>query len=295
MFRRMVPLTVAVVLVVGCGKKPADSGGDDAGEPSDPNATYTLTFRGFEKGDKTEVVRARDATATTKTAGEIKTQKEEFRHEYTETILDTAPDEPRPTKVSRVYKTAQRADPKGQLKTASYVGKTVTIEKYLKGYKYTADGGSLPPDEQVELGGEFVRARWKLDQWLPKKPVKVGEEWAVDFAAVTALAGRPQTDYDKQKSKITAKLTRAYKKDGRQWGAVEVKSTLVIDAKATNGSPVKGEINSDVTFDIVIDGSARAGSMKITLKGTIDARDETGREAKTTIEGTQDESLTPVK
>jgi len=297
MRRRFVPCAVLLASLVGCSQKDAatsPSGGPGPGEPANPNATYMLTFRAAEKGDRTEVVKARDATAVVKTADSSTTQRDNFRYEYTETVLDTAPGEPRPTKVTRVYRTARKVDPRGETRNASYVGKTVTIEKYLQGYKYTVDGGSLPPAEQVEVNQDFTTAQWRLDQTLPKTPVKVGEEWAVDFSAITALAGKAQADYSKDKSKITGKLVRVYQKDGRRWGVIEVKVRMVMDV-ATGGSPVKGEVDTDVTFDVVIDGSARSGSMKVVLNGTVNGRDPAGRDTSTTIKGTEERSLTPVK
>jgi hypothetical protein len=296
MLRRLILVPLLVVVAIGCGKKHGDSqSGDSGGEPADPNATYTLKFRPAEKGDKYHVVRARDATAVVKTGNSSQTSKEEFRFEYTETVLDTAPDEPRPTKVTRVYKIARKADLKGEMHDRSYVGKTITIERYLKGYKYSVDGQSLPVQEQLEMNQDFTTGQWRLDQNFPVKPVKVGEEWPVDFAAITAIGGNAQTQYSKEKSKITGKLSKVYKKDGHLWGVIELKIKMVIDTVATNGSPIKGEVDTDATLDIGIDGSARAGNMKMTVNGTIDDRDVIGHERKTTIQGTEERSLTPLK
>src|SRR5436190_23717033 len=99
MFRRIIPLVVLGAGVLGCSKKdnPTNPGQNPA-DNTDPNAAYTIKFRGFEKGDKTEVVRARDASSTSKTVNSTQTQKDEFRYQYTETVLETPPDEPRPTK-----------------------------------------------------------------------------------------------------------------------------------------------------------------------------------------------------
>ena len=58
MIRRLIPLVVAIVLVVGCKKKPGDSDGgpaDDGKVDSDPNATYTIKLRDTQQGDKYEV------------------------------------------------------------------------------------------------------------------------------------------------------------------------------------------------------------------------------------------------
>jgi hypothetical protein len=291
MFRCVAAFAVLVAVLIGCSK-PNDAtppGGDPKVEPSDPDAAYELKFAGIQKGDKHEVTKTRSATATIKTPNSTQTQKEEYRYEYTETIVDTAPDEPRPTKVTRVYKTARKTDAKGDTKTASHVGKTITIERYKDSYKYSVEGQSLPPAEQGEIAQDFNLGRWKLDQTLPQKAVKVGEEWQVDFAAITTIAGRVQDVYDKEKSKITGKLVRAYKKDGRQWGVIEVKIVLVFAGQ------VKGGTESDATYDIVIDGSAQAGTLKITKKGTVERKDVIGNQVITTLEGTEEQSLTPVK
>ncbi len=47
MFRKLIPLAVLIVLVLGCKKKgeEAGDGGGDGKTDSDPNATYTLKFR----------------------------------------------------------------------------------------------------------------------------------------------------------------------------------------------------------------------------------------------------------
>ncbi|MCE9531582.1 MAG: hypothetical protein K8T89_10740 [Planctomycetes bacterium] len=298
MFRRLLPLVILTAIAFGCSKKnaPVLESGKGSTEQSDPNAAYTIKFRESRKGDEIDVVKARIATATVtnKSTNTTQTQKEDFRYAYTEKILDTSPDEPRPTKVTRVYSVSRKANPQGETKTASHIGKTISIERFMQGYKYAVDGASLPPAEQVEIGADFNKGQWKIEQTLPKTPVKIGEEWAGDFSAISAISGKALADYHKEKSKIAGKLVRVYQKDGRQWGVIEIKIRMVIDTVAANGSPVKGEINTDVTFDIVIDGSHRAGSMKIKLNGSVDSRNQTGQETTTTIDGTEEQSLTPV-
>jgi hypothetical protein len=296
--RRAFSLLILTAILAGCSKKSVTTDTDGVVELSDPNAVYSLKFKEAEKGDKYEFLKARNATATVtvKNANTTTTQTDQFRFEYTEAILETDPNEPRPTMVSRVYKTAEKADPKGEMTKRSYLGKTVTIERYMKGYKYTVDvKDSLPVPEQTEMNQDFTSSNWKLDQNLPKNPVKVGDTWNVDFAAIAAIGGGPQTKYDKDKSKFTGKLAKVYKKDGRLWGVVELKINLVMDTVAPNGSPIKGEVNTNTTFEIVIDGSARMGTMKMTLDSAIDDRDVTGNERKTKITGTEERSVTPAK
>jgi hypothetical protein len=92
-----------------------------------------------------------------------------------------------------------------------------------------------------------------------------------------------------EKSKITGKLVRAYKKDGRQWGVIEGKIALVY------APPGKGTMDTDVTYDIVIDGSVQAGMVRMTTKSTRENRDTLGNDVTTNVEGTEEQSLSPVK
>jgi hypothetical protein len=287
---RAAAFVLLVAILVGCSKKndatPPGGGGE---EPSDPNATYELKFPPLKAGDRHEVMKSRNATATITTKNSSQTKKDEFRYEFTETVVEVAADDPLPAKATRVYTTADRTDPKGEVKGASYVGKNVTIEKYMKGYKFSANGGSLPPAEQLEMGKDFRQGRWKLEKVFPRAAVKVGDEWAVDFAAITGIGGNPQTAYDKEKSRITGKLVRAYRKDGRQWGVIDLKIALVLTGA------VKGTVDGEATFDVVTDGSAQAGTFKVKTKATIQARDIIGNDVTTTVEGTEEHSLTPAK
>ena len=296
--QRVAPCFVLAAILAGCSKRPAP---DEPGvkiEAADPTAAYTLAFKDIVKGDSFDVMKDRDATATitVKNVNTTTKLKDRYRFEYAETILDTSPDDPRPTKVSRAYKTAEKADQNGRMEKRSYVGKTVTIERFMKGYKYVVGTGqSLPAAEQIEMNQDFTTASWKLNQNFPNKPVKVGDTWDVDFAAITAIASNPVGKYDKDRSKITGKLAKVYEKDGRRWGVVELKIVMVIDTFATNGSPIKGDVNTETTFDIVIDGSLRAGTMKMKLSSTIDDRDVTGNERRTTVAGTEERSISPTK
>ena len=300
MFRRFIPVPLLIATVIGCSKKPnVTSSGDskdraDIVEATDPSTVYTVKLRNPAKDDKTEIVKTRTVSKTNETANSTQKREEKLRFEFVETVLDTSPDETRPTKVSHAYKVAEQTDEKGDLKSLSYAGKTVTIEKYLMGYKYTVDGNSLPVAEQIELNKEYTSDRGNFDVMLPKAAVKLGEEWAVDLAAIKALAGNMPFPYHKDKSKITGKLLRAYSKKGQQWGVIEWKIEIVFDTVATNGSPITGSLPSTVTVEGVIDGSSRAGKTTMTMKGTIDHRDMIGHEVKTTIEGTQEQTLTPL-
>ncbi|MBA4189538.1 MAG: hypothetical protein C0467_16245 [Planctomycetaceae bacterium] len=300
MLQRGIPVPILIAVAIGCSKKPNETpSGDSKGcsdivEATDPSTAYTIKLRNPAKDDKTEIVKTRTASETSRTANSTQKREEKLRFEFVETVLDTSPDEPRPTKVSRAYKVAEQTDQNAELKSLSYAGKTVTIEKYLMGYKYMVDGKSMPVTEQIELNKEYTSNRENFDVMLPKAAVKVGEEWAVDLAAIKALSGNLPFPYHKDRSKITGKLLRAFTKKSQQWGVIEWKIEIVFDTFATNGSPIKGSLPSTVTVEGVIDGSSRAGKTTMTMKGTIDHRDMIGHEVGTTIEGTQEQTLTPV-
>jgi hypothetical protein len=285
---RFIPVALFVAVFVGCSKKDNPTG---TGDGTDPNATYEIKFRDAQKGEKYDVAKSRNATTTTKTPNSNQTKQDESRYEYTETILATAPDEPRPTRVSRVYKTAERSG----MPPASYIGKTVTIEKDAKGYKYRMDGKPIPALEQRAISEDFTRGGGKAEVWLPKGAVKVGEEWPLNIDAVLGVVGAPPYAIQRGRSKINAKLVRVYKKDDRQWGEIRVNATIVIDTTNEPGPKVKGQIDSELTFDVVIDGSARAGAMKMTAKGEVGYRDPFGAQVTWTVDGKQEESITPVK
>lgn len=296
--RRTLPVLLLAATLTGCSSKSNSNAITADTEKVDTNATYTLRFQEAAKGDAYDVLKVRDATAAVTMLNQktTTTLKDQFRFEFTETILDTAPDEPRPTKVSRVYKKAEKANQQGSMEQRSYVGKTVTIEKFMKGYKFTVGANqSLPVPEQLEVNQDFTASNWRIEQNFPNKPVKVGDTWNVDFAAITALGGNPQLKYDKEKSTFTGKLTKVAQKDGRLWGTVEMKIVLVVNATAPNGSPITGEVKTDTTLEIVIDGSARAGTMKMQLASSINDRDPVGNERKTVITGTEERSITPLK
>ena len=90
------------------------------------------------------------------------------------------------------------------------------------------------------------------------------------------LTGPPQFALDKEKSKITGKLVRAYKKDGQQWGVIEMRVEIAI---APNGksTPLTGTISTDITIDTAIDGSVNAGTIKMNLNGNISSTDPKSR------------------
>lgn len=298
MFRKMIPLAVALVLVIGCKKK-GETGGD-GGDPGDPNATYTLKVREEQQGDKTDVTTV--TTGVTDIGGPkpFKLQ-EDAQAEYTETIHEMPAGATKATKLTRVYRKATNFDlgAKGP-KSLPYEGKTVTIEKKGAAYEYTADGKKLQPFEAFTLDTEFGRPdkkESKLQGLLPKSPVKVGETWNVELAAVKNLLSAMPFTFDESKSKTTGKLTRAYTQDGKPWGAITFDFDLTVDPKTVAG-PKGGEANGTIkitaTLDGVIDGSAPDGTMKMTVKMDLFGKEQ-GKDMKMTADMTRTKTVKTVK
>ena len=222
MFRKLIPLAVLIVLFLGCKKKTADTegGAGDGKTDSDPSATFTLKFRDEQAGDKTEHATTETSTTEIGTDGKSEKQKQDKKLEYTEHIIDMPAGAAKATKLTRAYKVAQGFDKKaGAMKTFPYEGKAVSIEKKGAFYEFTADGKRMDSKDATDLSREFSsQSKSSDDELLPKKPVKVGESWTVDLVALKRLSGNTSLPIDMPKSKLTAKLTRAYTRDGKQWG-----------------------------------------------------------------------------
>lgn len=288
MVRRLLPLAVAIVLLLGCKKKPVE--GDVPGG-GDPNATYTLKIRPAAQGDKTNVSGSETTEIDITGAGKQTNVK---KYEYTEHILEMPAGEKHPTKVTRAYKTAQRTSfTNKQLEALPYQGKTVTIEKKGGQYQFSIDGKRLTPLEAMELESEF-RNKDKdgggPDQLLPKQAVKVGESWALDAAAMKMFGGGMGGDIDAAKSKFTCKLARVYTNDGKQWGVIEFELDLVPNSKADG----TGSIKIAGKFDAVLDGSARDGTMTATLNGSFSGNQK-GKAIGGTLSGNVEKSLKTVQ
>jgi hypothetical protein len=297
MFRRLIPLAVAVVLVLGCKKKTEDTGagGDGAVVPSDPGAAYTIKVREEQKGDKSHVVRTSAGSFTVTEGGKTEGDKTEEKYDYTEEVLEMPAGADKPTKLRRVYKTAERSEKGGSLKAAAYASKTVVIEKKGEMYEATIDGKPADIGDAMTLTKEYQRAdKPKMEDLLPKTPVKVNDSWTVEQEALKRFASSLDMNLDVGKSSITGKLTKAYTRGGVQWGVLEYKIDLtVLPEKPGKGPSGGGKLVGDMTLDTPIDGSSHQGSMKATMKATLNAPD--GKGGQFVLDGKEEETRTPVK
>jgi hypothetical protein len=303
--RRCVPsvLFVPLVLFVTACSKKADAPGPDGGAPrpeprgvdSDPNAAYTLRVRDIQEGDKTEVVRY-ESTNQTQRGGTSTTEKLEERLEYTEHIIQMPKGAPLPTRLTRTYTIAQKSDKAGAMQPLPFQDKTVAIEKRGATYSFKVDGKLLPGTDSAGPAEEFRPAnKASIEMLMPDRPVRLGDEWSVDRAVLQAFGGVPP-NADFAKSKLTARLARAYTLDGKQWGQIAFDFDLVIDPDITGGKirGLEGMMKIAGTFDVVIDGSAPDSIMKGTVKSELVGRHKAS-ESKLESEGTIEKSVRMVR
>lgn len=195
---------------------------------------------------------------------------------YRQTILVQGENDRPPTKLQRHYTKAEVVSANMNT-TLPYQGKTVLIEKKEDKYRFDIEGGAeLTGKDAAELDREFNKKNPGGPDFekmmLPGRPVAVGDSWNVDTAPLIAdLKRSGDIVPDADKFKVTVKLTRAYKKDGRQFGVLHLDMVMPIKAIGDKGkvNAVKpGALMRMIAdLDVCIDGSSSIG----TLKGQINA------------------------
>ncbi|HEY1191003.1 MAG TPA: hypothetical protein VGE74_25445 [Gemmata sp.] len=301
MARRITPLAVALVLLVGCGKnRTGPTSSAEGASPPDPGAAFTLKIREEQQGDKLAVTTVSTGTIEGGSGKEAFKLPEDSAAEYTETVLEMPAGAAQPTKLIRAYRNATKYDlaTKGP-KPLAYQGKTVTIEKKGTGYTFTVDGKDLDPLSASELKQEFGPSDKKgaVQDLLPKRAVKVGESWAVNPEAVKDLLSELPFGIDTGKSKMTGTLVRAYTQDGKPWGRIAFAFDLVIDptpVEGSKGGTASGTVKIVAALDAVTDGSAPDGVMKMAVRVNVTSQ-EAGKETKITSDTVRTRTIKSVK
>jgi hypothetical protein len=238
--------------------------------PAQGQDTFTIRIRRPAQGESSVVekteegsqrVKATDAKGTVLKDEEA---KDGYALTYVETILEQKPGE-RAVRVRRAYRKAT-ATAAGKAKELPYQGKTVLIEKKGDRYAFRIEGGGeLTGGDAKLLDVEFNRKKLGPgefeEMFLSKRPVKVGETWEGDRAAVSkAFAEGTGIEVRAEKTVVTGKLVKTYVRDGRQFGvlALHAEFTPVSFPAGDKRMPVRPEsrIVLDRTVDGCIDGSA---------------------------------------
>jgi hypothetical protein len=223
--------------------------------------TFTLKLYKSKKGDKTshEKVETGKTTVTVNVGGMNMdmAMPSSSKEAFTEEILEKKEGDKIATKMTRTYTVAEKTD-KGETTKAVYAGKTVLIEKKGNKYELSIDGKALKESDAPEMYKKFNKQDDEPDNedFLPKDPVKVGGGWKVAADKSEKMFKSLSDDkmkVDAKKSSIEGKLLKAYKKDGAQFGVIELTFTLFITELDLGGQFVK-----------------TAGDSKMVLKGVID-------------------------
>ncbi len=223
------------------------------------------------------------------------------KESYVEEILETKEGQRKGTKLTRAYGAAEKTT-KGETAKRTYAGKTVLIEKKGDKYEFSIDDKPLSEADAPELHKSFNKAKDEPDaqDLMPADPIKVGGSWKVPAEKSEKMfktLGDEKMKVDAKKSTIEGKLTKAYKKDGAQYGVFELTITVVVSELDLGSGLTKatGTIVVTGTLDGCIDGTLNVGES--TKKTTIDIAADLPNNASFKMSGTSTETdkTSPVK
>jgi hypothetical protein len=193
---------------------------------------------------------------------------------YKEEIVEKEP-EKRATKIRRTYEKAEFTE-NGRKITPSFIGKEVLIVRAGAKYKFTVDGKELTGDDAAMLADEFKnRTKEKESEFedllFPKNPVGVNETWKLDLDAVAKDLGEDaKITFDTAQSTGSGKLTKAYTKNGKQYGAFQIDFELAMTKLGAGAMTVALDKGSkaklSLRFDGCIDGGNSNGVMEMTME-----------------------------
>jgi hypothetical protein len=290
---------VRYLLIVGLLAVPAALWADDE--------AYTIKVKKGAKGSVTQVDKEDTEEAKVKIEGpdgkvlKDDTTKTVTKQAYKETVLEKPDPDKKATRLEREYTTAvQTAGDKEQ--TAPYQGKKVVIEKKDGKYHFLVDDKELTGKDVALLNKSFngggADDSEQLEKLIfPQKPVKVGETWKIDAEALAKnfQKGAGQLPIDAAKVSATGKLLKAYKKDGKQFGVLDIHIELPLKgdlplgpggAKAAlqAGSQMTLKIKADTCIDGTASDAVAEQSMEMKLDGVIKGPD--GKDYKLIIRST---------
>lgn len=199
---------------------------------------------------------------------------------YEETIVEKAAGK-KPAKIVRKFEKVTFKPNKKETETG-LAGKAVVIERKAGkvGYKYE-DGGDLSPAGVQFLSREFKDGsddESSFEKWiLPKNPVAVGDTWKCDLPELLKDFSKDSGNkIDAATATATGKLLKAYSKDGKQFGEIEVMLDFpIVETKGPTGA-IKADAGSrfkiKVSFDGCIDGSRNEGTARFHMDVKLNAK-----------------------
>lgn len=232
-------------------------GQDKKADPPVKDA-YTIKLRSKPDAGKSITIKT-----TTKIGGASKSvdldgkatdEKIDAKYEdvITETVLEKGDNQPK--KFKRTYERLERTENGKAEPRSPWQGKTIVFE--LKDGKYEASTEKNDDVKAADLKNAARQAETdtRTQHLIPAKPVKVGDSWLVD-KRILDLFGM-EDGLDKDKSTAEAKLVKAYMKDGRQFGVIEVNMKMQSKEPKDPSSGTTRKIDAKLTLEGVIDGSS---------------------------------------
>jgi hypothetical protein len=217
---------------------------------------------------------------------------------YGDEILAVMEGAYKPTKLKRTFEKAV-VTVNGKKIALPLEDNTVLIEKKGERYVFTIDGKAVEGDSAQLLEGEFNRPGKEnpRDLFLPNKPVKPGETWALDADKIARSMRDQNLKVDKAKIEATGKLVRAYKVGSAQFGVLEITfSAPITDLVGPAKEKIKeGSMSVSVTGDGCIDGTSPQGKSTVTTKLRLSATGDDFDLLKVEASSTESRTTTPVK
>jgi hypothetical protein len=208
-------------------------------------------------------------------AEETKAHKFVFR----ETGLERAAAGDQLVKIKRHYEHAERTV-KGKRETLPYQGKTVLIEKKDGRFEFRIEEGGevLEGQDAEELNEEFNKGDFRglmTQHFLPRKAVKLNETWKFDVAPLAkAFTGDGKIAIDDAKSTGTGRLVKAYTKNGKQYGVIELTINFPVTHMDHDGNRIptkEGKLTIKLQADTCIDGTFDEFQLTASLGGGLRA------------------------
>jgi hypothetical protein len=252
--------------------------------------SYQIKFKTHQDTGKTSQVEQQETIhSQSKLVGlivkkvlENNEEKQSALYRYRETILEKPKGQNHPTRLRRQYEKAQ-LEVAGKKSAPSWEGKTILIEKKKDRYQFSVEGGpELTGKDAEPLADEFQAARGPSgdfsDLLPPDKALRVNETHDLDAKALLKhFENGAGIKFDVSKAKGTLKLLRVYKKQGRQFGVVDVHielplqelaSTPKADPKAAEKLVMRpgAKMTLHAVIDGCIDGSAAIATSKIDME-----------------------------
>jgi hypothetical protein len=181
-------------------------------------------------------------------------------------------------RLKRHYEHAERTV-KGTRETLPYQGKTVLIEKKDGKFQFQIEGGeTLEGKDAEELYEEFNKGDFRkltTEHFLPRKSVKVNETWKYDVAPLAkAFSADGKTVIDEARSTGSGRLLKAYTKDGRQFGVIELTMEFPVTRFDHDGNktPTKdSKLTIKLQADSCIDGTLGEARLTGAVSGDVRA------------------------